>query len=392
MMYVATLSPLRIAMGKFWSGFVLSALFYSCTLPFMTLAFMLRGVDSGNALVLIACSFLLIQTFNVMCLGFLAGARSYLEAGLRTIPLLVLGLAVFYVFVWDFAREIYQGTMWRDLLMVFLMIAFFLYAVVPAGMLFLAACQFASPQSNRMFLTRVVMSVFGAVSLGAAFLMQLAWRDMDNALPIWVLFAMYPCFLLCFTACCERREYGLRLRAGIPRTTLGRLLAFPFYTGDCNAVVWLLLWILAGNAVYWTGTAIRQPPGYSWDWITIAPLISAVLLSFNYAVAAIAVRNVLRRCIPVGATWIILLGLLGIGIIVGMPLRFIDDPFNRILFAPNPIWILDIDDSHPEYKIAQLVFAGVWFALLVPVVAVWARRRFKMFVRYEPGEESTNAA
>ncbi|HBT77560.1 MAG TPA: hypothetical protein DEB39_11715 [Planctomycetaceae bacterium] len=395
MTYYTTLSPLRIAFGKFTGGLVLSLLFYSIALPFFTLAYLARGIDFGILFLLTVLSFLLVQTLNALVLGFFAGVRSWFDAVLRLVPFTVFAWVILWLCL-DLGAEIFRipdlffGN--RHNCVAVGLLSLFFYLVLPAALLLLASCQLAPVSSNRMFGMRVFLTLSGLLSLAVALVVDFC-IGRDHVVMLWNLLAMYPCIFMCFIACCERETYGLRYRAGIPLRFWRRLAAFPHYTGDCNAVVWLACWITLG-----VGTGLAISLNYrSANWLHqhCLPVFSTILLSFDYAVATIGVQHLLRRLFPrhipkdaalrKETAWLLLLGLLSVGLLLSLLWL----QLGILLYCvPHPLWIWEGCGSRTE-SWNQLILAGVWFLLSIPPLIVWARRRFAGCVRYEPEKQET---
>ena len=397
MMYVSTLRPMQIAMGKFWSGFVIAFLFYSMTLPFLTLAYLFRGADLRTVTALFILSFLLVQTLNTMVLAFFAGVRNTIDVAVRAVPfLLVAGILTWFclMIVEDVLRtNIPVNWVIRTLPFCFI------YVLIPLAMLLLAACQFAPAQSNRMYSTRRAMTWFGLVTLVTCTLVS----PISPAAPfvlIWIFLGFYPFGFFALIATCERDDYGLRLRASIPKERWRRMVVFPLYTGDCNAIIWLFLWIVAAFL------AVAVSGALFFDGFTMLyPIFSIILLSFNYAVAAIAVRYCLRRWIAKESTWIVVVALLVVGAVCSVPCHaylfgqmiimkagwggYWNSCWGDMwLFVPNPFWIISPGGADTEKEI-QIGFALFWFLALLPFVFIWFRRRFARFVPLAASPDDT---
>ena len=71
LLYVSTLSPVRIIRGKFFCGAYLALLFFSVCLPFMTLTNLLRGIDLPSVFFILAVLFLVVCALNQVAI-FLA--------------------------------------------------------------------------------------------------------------------------------------------------------------------------------------------------------------------------------------------------------------------------------------------------------------------------------
>ena len=60
LLFITTLRPRSIIWGKFFAALVFSALLYSVCMPFITLTYLLRGIDLPSIFVLLALNFLII--------------------------------------------------------------------------------------------------------------------------------------------------------------------------------------------------------------------------------------------------------------------------------------------------------------------------------------------
>lgn len=405
LMYHSTIRPFGIATGKFLSGFILSALFFSMTFPILTLIYLLRGVDLRTVAFAFLGSFLLVQTLHCFFLAFLAGVRRPMDIGVRSLPLfLFVGMVLFFC---TMIVTHLDGSRYFDFSM--LVFWLFLFLLVPAALLLLTACQFAPISSNRMLPVRIVMTALFVTlfSICLLFHFLLPHSYHFNHVYLAVLFSMCPFLFFCFVAVCERSEYGLRYRAGIPKSPLFRLLVFPFYTGDCNAILWLLLAILFGIV------AITLGGGFSESRIRdLFPVFSTYLLTFDYAVLAVFLRNALRRfawvrrifgngrkkrkstvsasrpAVTNESTWIVAVVLLLTGTILSV---FWSVVWNRIepnqwkemfVFVPNPAWIYDMDAG--DGAVFQVKVALAVFLFLLPPVLLWTMLRLKRFKPIEP--------
>lgn len=390
MMYVSTLKPGRIARGKFWSGFVLSFLFYSMTLPFMTLAYMLRGIDLSVMLLGVFFTFMLVQMLNAMTVAFLAGTTSFLGAIPRVLALLLVGgLALF--FPWYFLEDVifdspsYMSS-W-DFIVLFSLISGFFFVVVPVAMLTIAACQFTPATANRMLPLRILMTVFALLTL-ILILVVLSFMSMPASgleayAMLWVILGMYPVAFCAFLGMGERCEYGLRLRSRIPKGDTTRILAFPFFTGDVNAFIWLLPWFFVSLVFFFLALASGNRFGSHHMGVY---LVSPVLV-FNYCVTATLLWHAgLKRLLPKSSTWVIFLVLLTVGIFASLGMarwsgNSLDD---ALVFVPNPFWIWEPYSADGNGFFLQAVFAGMWFMILLPILVIWGVKRLVDFVPYIP--------
>ncbi|MGL6193365.1 MAG: hypothetical protein ACRC2T_00915, partial [Thermoguttaceae bacterium] len=251
MMFYSTIKPRQIAIGKFLSGFTLTVMFYSVTFPFITVLYLLRGVDIVVIVHAFVFTFFLVLMLQTLVLGFLAGTRTFLDLVPRGLVLLLCGGGLLFFAFFILSDFIIEGnrsdSLWDYIIIITILYGSYFF-VVPFGMLFLATCQFAPLQANRMFATRILLTVLGLLAIiGCVIADIINYYYSIVSGPgfgyygVCLFLGIYPVALFSIVAMSERCSYGLRLRKNIPRSFIGRLLVFPFYTGDCNAFVWLLL-------------------------------------------------------------------------------------------------------------------------------------------------------
>jgi len=384
LMFTSTLRPRQIVLGKFLSGVVLSLLFYSVTLPFLTLAYELKGVDIRMMLHTFFFSFCLVQTLHALVLAMFAGVHNLFELTARLLACALL-VAVLLHFVSFVFRDIVLNSESIPLVGLVLLYSF-LFFLLPTGLLLVASCQFASQMSNRMFVPRIVLSCLGIPALGLCLLFSLmgVGHIRGWTLLMFMLLGIYPYAFFSIIATCERSTYGLRLRQLIPSDYFWiRLILFPLFTGDCNAFCWLFLWIvLVSLAVVFNGSVLAP------DFAAGIPLFSTILLSFNYSLAAVFLQKLLpHRWVPKELTWLVMLALLLCGVACSflMPSGDISEAF---IFVPNPFWILEAQGTGNEAIYLQFAFSLAWFGLSTALLGIWARRKFTTeFLPIAPPEQ-----
>ncbi|HBT78562.1 MAG TPA: hypothetical protein DEB39_16950 [Planctomycetaceae bacterium] len=90
MMFYSGLTMGQIVRGKLIAAALLTLLFHAATLPFLTLAYLLRGVDPGSVLFLLASAFLATQCINAVAFSFVIGVKSLAETLVSTVMFFVI--------------------------------------------------------------------------------------------------------------------------------------------------------------------------------------------------------------------------------------------------------------------------------------------------------------
>ena len=156
--YYTTVPPWRIISGKFLLGAIVSLIFLSLSLPFLTIAYMMRGLDLA-AIIFAALFYLFMSLVQYsVTLAFFAGARSLTRIYLFG---LVLAFFQFVGFAIGYACSI--GVVYHPEFMASFPGFLIAYAVQWAFILFplpFAICQVLPESSNRMMPVRVCMTLF----------------------------------------------------------------------------------------------------------------------------------------------------------------------------------------------------------------------------------------
>lgn len=380
LMYSSTLRPISFAWGKVAGGIVLSALFYTASLPFFVLLYLFRGVEIAPIFAALFFTFGMVQTLHVILLAFLAGTNSIATAIVRSVFALFV-LAVFY-FTFFFITALGIDTAFNPggfLSIGFLEALFFFSIFVVINSIlwfFLALPQFAPPESNRMFITRCAATLLVLGTYGWALAMC---RYGPEPLFTWVGFAQFPLGLLCVLAVHERGTYGVRLRRGIPKTPFWRLVAFPLFTGDLNALIWLGVVIILTTTLPLLAYSLG-PKHYDY----FLPMFSSIYMCYTYAVLSLFLwKRVFYRWLSKEWIWHITVGLLIIATLVSVFLsttlfRFRPYGSPELLFLPLGM----VNDL----KWAQLGFAMLTFGISLAYVVLNTILRYKSFTPPTPEE------
>ena len=397
LLFISTLRPRSIIWGKFFAALVFSALLYSVCMPFITLTYLLRGIDLPSIFVMLALNFLVIAV-AIQCtilLGCLPANRVFkIILGLGWF-LLITGYIPFHIAFTTVIPGVNlldrgigsQIGSWR-----FLAISsgVLIAGVAFIGLLARLATALISPLSaNRALPVRTyVIVVWVVTGISAA-----VWTAVTgNGAPITV-WAFVHIILQCiglFIAVSERESLGQRVRQSIPRTRVLRPLAFLFFSGAGGGVMWSSLMIILTllfaavlSSVYthaWSGNDLE-------DFMTCMAALG--MLSLSYAmVASLIRRRFLANRVAGGYTWLISLVLMGCATTILPLILFllsgtwdkgwlIGSPIGPIVFSAN-------GDSDLLTESAQLaaVFAVFVSAFNLP----WF---IKQIINFHPSKQNT---
>lgn len=395
-----TISAWQTISGKLQFGFVVSGLFLTMTLPFLSVAFLMRGVDLRILFWTGLIYFCLMQLQHFVTVMFYSGASTVPRIVMFTFPwglcqflLSIFGLFATPSIAYEFIR---RGDYGLVILLIALFLAFMLTAIV------LTLVQLLPATSNRMMPVRVLLFVAhlgflatlwgGVVYCGVMMKPMRRFLDVIDEVHIAFCF-LFPYLFLIFI--CERDSLTPRVRPTVPRSFRGRLLAFPFYTGVAHAMVFALL-LLSLEAAYVVSIWGINTSRHYCFWGNMNA-ISAGLLFFDYCATVLALHYLyLHRYFERQWNWVPLLSVFG-----GIFLLFLAAatllPYNhflrtfvnnidfaRLWFLPNPLWITD-----EPFIGKQLKLAVTWLLLLgIPAIPWWLVPRFRAFTRNESEQVS----
>ncbi len=398
-MLTTTLQPRRIVRGKILFGVIFSLFFLSLTLPFLSVAYLMRGVDIRLIPFGAASCFGFTMLHYISVLPFYSGVSSRVQAALFTLPLLVLQGVLFWLGTTSFMYGVYDSAV-RMNFGLFVSSFGFIFFVLLFPSYFVTLANYAPPSSNRMFPLRVAVAGLGVILLVAYFMTQLllSYSLLDETVAEYfrsfrfVFWWTVPFLFL--TVICEEDRWSWRVRQTIPRSFLGRLLAFPFYSGLPGALIWAFLVVLGELAASGIGFLFQEEAGFIFGSKDLKPRIgqllagfSATLLLWDYCVMTVLFYHFfLRNRISRRWNWLPLFGITGglLGVMIAMTILSeffsINVPFlehsDFWIVMPFPFWQ---DDFGPV--MTQLAGAGPLAGLLVLTGLPWLRRRFKDFRR-----------
>ncbi|MBM4048439.1 MAG: hypothetical protein FJ279_25325 [Planctomycetes bacterium] len=178
----------------------------------------------------------------------------------------------------------------------------------------------------------------------------------------------------------ERETPNARIRRSIPRNQILRILAFPFFSGAANGILWATLVAAATFGVAW----LFLPDSMWWwryeDTYTIPVLF---LYALAYALSAVLIRRwFLRDGLSYRHTGLLALGLMGIGVVVPLLLSVLSTRISSLRYLMPP-WHLGnvtaIFYYHEAYLTPHMLFAGGWAAIVLILNRPWLADQIRAF-------------
>jgi hypothetical protein len=384
LLFITTIKPRSIILGKMLSACVLAGLIFSACMPFLTFTYFLRGIDLQTifSAVIFGLFVVLGCTQGALLVAALPINRPF-KVILAIIAL--VGFIIIYVLTMTsvgrltFDRNPFSGgrsDFWTGVVSLLSIIAFL------SGLSFMLSVASIKPiAANRAMPVRMFLSVGWAVAGAAAMLSSFFQKD-HTPVTIWIVFFTLLFSAAFFVAISERDEYGRRLLRSVPRNPLKRALSFPFFSGAAGGMVWAMAMTLLTMGITWVWAKSFRTYSDLSSLVDSPKRFGGLCLNvFAYALTAFLLRRYLLKRIPSEFTWLLAMILLVLGstlpVLIGYLLFFNDDwgatDYGR-WFVGNPFaW---------GYRGSRVFFlkVGVTWAAIVWLLSLpWLLGRFRQF-------------
>ncbi|MDR2170954.1 MAG: hypothetical protein LBP59_12495 [Planctomycetaceae bacterium] len=407
LMFYSSITPLTIVMGKIYSGVVITLLLLSITFPFMTLVYVMGGVDLGFIFLLFVGLFVIIQVLNA--LSILVAVTSKL----RFAPVLSLGVILIIFFVLNMLsvavmRE-WSSMACSDMLVEFcglIAMCVALFALIVS----VAVAKLSPSNSNRLFMTRFIVTIIYVAGIYLT-LTEVFLKPLDEVLPYAVVLCFCVLMLFLLFVVCESDTWSFRIRRNLPQSVVFRIILFPFYTGAACGLIWVglmmlgLVWIDLFVAINLRGVGNNISFFYCNNMYECRRIVLAGILFFNFCITAMLIRSWFwRKLLPV-RVWLLAFFLVICVSFISMAIYFIrcvvqeflagvDAPFT---FTNNVNWFIEyrmhwlsgIDLIHfilyssGDFFRDELIYSYcgifVWAIILLFCLIIWYGQRLKYF-------------
>jgi hypothetical protein len=386
LLYISTLSPTRIILGKFLCGAYVILLFFSACMPFMAFTNLLRGIDLPTVFLILAFLFCGVCVANMLAIfiACLPVSRTFkILLGLAQLVLcfyLLVGAVVASSEMMRFgAGSMMVGVrFWETVATVASIVA------MAGGLLFVLSVALISPPSaNRALPVRVYVTVIWL--LGGLLAAYWAWRNTDASIIFqWCDVCTGMLIGALVVTVSSKDQLSLRVRRKIPRSRPLRSLAFLFYNGAAGGLIWvallLILTLVASIEFYLQFADITARSSQDFSTVQeVYPPMAAYALA--YALTGLFIhRTFMPRRRPalagVFAVSIVTLAVIG----PTMVLFFLNDLTWRnmqLLQLGNVSNLFSLLSS--QQRMEHLYFASGWAAIAIVINARWFLKQVNDF-------------
>ena len=377
LLFITTLRPASIVLGKTLSAAVLAALIYSVCMPFIVMTYMLRGIDLLSAFLTIALSYLC--TLTAIQAGILIGSLPLNRFIKAIIGLLGLVLGVF-LYISFLARAVDRLPVHRGAAEAFEAAFKFLWlwGLPSVGFFLLSAAFIAPPSANRAFALRVYFTAAWAASCIAAFVFDKINGDF-NLIIGWFVFSVAG-FGLAAVSFSERDVIGQRIRQKIPRSRIRRALAFLFYSGSGGGFLWASVGIVMTYLLWSCAFAASSGRMSSEDFLGYLNGYGFVSLNaWSAAIWALFLhRKFLRNRVSSGCTWLIAVGVYILSNLLWAMFAIGDETYRYFDFIELLPWILAVGAAAGEESLPTVI-AGAIALVSICACIPWIARQASAF-------------
>lgn len=385
LLFITSITPASIIRGKFTASMALVILIYSACMPYMTITYLMRGIDLPSIFVVLVMSVLPVMTCLMLVIFFasLPIASVYRSS---------LGVLIFLQLLWiavaavtSLSEQLRVGVgsrigtfaFWESFIGISMYLVFFF------GLFYVLAVAAVSPPSaNRALKVRLYLTfswIIMGVVLGAAAL----YHKTYHPILLWMGQSIFALSMSFFVSICEREEIGNRIARSIPSGMLGRRLAFFYYSGSAGGIIWAWLHIIATVVIAKVCKDAFFPAvgTYQRDFFEFLEVFLGIAFySFFYSMAAVFVRRYfLEGRVEPGQNWFLAIILAGLGGAVPYMLGLIisgSSKESEMLLLGNPFAL--------GYS-THLREAGVCFSFVMSIALLflnksWIKEQMEKFV------------
>ena len=391
LLYVSTLSPARIILGKFLCSAYLVLLFFSACMPFMAFTNLLRGVDLLTVFFILVFLFLLVCATNMVAIFLACIPASRPFKVLFALAGLVLSFWVI-IPIWLSFEMMGAGVGARmaDPNFWLAALAVGIIGIAVTGLFFVLSVALISPPSaNRALPVRIYLTLFWG--LGGLLALGWSWHMGDAIwMLVWTYWTSGLMVLALVATISNSDQLSLRVRRTIPRPLWKRFAAFLFFNGAAGGLTWV-----GGifGATYFAGHAVTMVIRTSStmteeDWQKLSTMAA---YACAYALTALFIQRKFLPGRPPKLT-----GLLAVLLAGGWAIA----PSIFLFFANRLSWKsveglqlgnvfnVGFDRDHTQLVYHEY-FACCWLLLAVVLNAAWFLRQVRSFHPPEKTEEPT---
>ena len=390
--FITTMHPRQIIWGKLASSMLLVLLFFSASLPFLTLTYLLRGLDLPSMFLVLSLDFLVVTgctQFAIMLASFpgklmLRFIRFALGAVVLALAFYLTSAASIQFVLFGIGSSLTSWDFWRTALFT---VSIILLAI---GLFFVLSMTAITPKTaNKAFPLRVYLVLVWLITGFFSSLCALQLKE-EGFLGGWAISMTMIFSFHLLAAVCERQNLGPRVRRKIPNRLFSRALVYPFYSGAASGIVFSVLMLLLTVVATFLISQFDRVVLYEEE-LFIYSFVPGIY-AFCYAMTAFAIRRWFFRKAAEPTVTALLAGILFFLGCAGPPMiAFLmnDGQWRGIpeqWFIANPyaiFWERRLWDN-------CIAFSSIWAIMAAAITLPWLVRKIAGFVPFR-AEETQSA-
>lgn len=290
LMYTTIISPYKVVSGKIFSAMVMVIYLFSLSIPFLCIAYFLRGISIAEVLYMIALIFILLVPTIALSVFLGSITLSIVIRGAIFIGLL-WGVGIFFAGLHEIRDRSFIE------LNIYTLLFFFMFAALFTGAFFsMAVASISHSASNVLFPFRIYAFISWLTTLAVAGVYAFL-NDLSDgarlAFIAWFFVFQILLTIICCTSSAERLDQTKRVLKNTPRRMIYRIAYFLFSTGNVNNTIFcfLLMGITALIGKYVIFTSDHQLN----EFLTMLGICAYALF---YAGLVTYIRNRMKRIFP----------------------------------------------------------------------------------------------
>ncbi|MDR0391069.1 MAG: hypothetical protein LBH59_04110, partial [Planctomycetaceae bacterium] len=407
LMFFSSMKPSTIVWGKILSGIIFTLLLMSITMPFITLAYMLRGLDLTMVVVTFSSIFVFIQLLNSMVIFGALNHKAKKNQNATMIPSWIVLVFIIYFTIGRLARAVIMWSINFNNTEYFL--CYVLLSVeLTVLFIYMSIVRLSSPYSNRLLPMRILLTSMFLISVAVLVVLSNIFYRLGTQSEVYQIIETITLIVLMFLtihAVCEPDQWSIRIRRSLPKSRLRRIMLFPFCSGAACGIVWILmitLFIVILEKILMLDSAVTRAfqIRFENDGIYLPLITILFIMTFNYSITAMLIRswffNRFKSSACIGIILALLLSMFMLGtfgvyilmhanienLLDNMPEIFANYS-THVLSVLNPMCDVINHDYMHDYNIhfdkLRIVGMITWTILLIILLSIWYSQRIHNF-------------
>jgi hypothetical protein len=295
LLFITDMSPYSIIWGKMAAAMALTGLLFFTAMPFLTLTYLLRGIDLPSIFVMLALDFVFVVLVIQGALLLACFPGGMISRGIRFLLGLGGAVTVFFIVSSLSFRMLQSGVgsllgsweFWAPALTVMGLLG------MAMGFLYVLSAVLISPNSsNRAPVIRLYLFATWCCSTAMTWLWFKKAGDRE-LLYVWIIFMVGLFSTVFIIALCERTVIGPRVRRMIPRRQWLRIPAFFLYSGAASGVLFSLSMLALSLGFFYAVSVLVPHVSTKWSGRFHMGILVFTLYLVCYALTSLFVRRVL---------------------------------------------------------------------------------------------------